>query len=182
MPDGHPASPNDPIKPVSRFVDAVLQVWHHLYRPGSLLVADETMVGWTGATNIHITMLPNKPTSQGVCLKTFCEASTHVMINYFFSLWRACWSRESSATQRRGSRRLPAADKALAQRHPTHPACRCVVWRPPDVREAYAPGLLRPLQTSKPTPSTFTRRSAGQTLVVATPSVSAMLLRTGSWF
>jgi hypothetical protein len=79
MPDGRPASPNDPIKPVRRFADAVLQVWHHLYRPDSLLVADETMVGWTGATNIHITMLPNKPTSQGVCLKTFCEASTRVM-------------------------------------------------------------------------------------------------------
>jgi hypothetical protein len=47
-----------------------------------------------------------------------------------------------------------------------HPACRCAVWRPPDVRGAYAPGLVQPLQTSKPTPSTFTRTSSGQTLVV----------------
>jgi hypothetical protein len=84
MPDGRPAFPNDPFKPARRFADAVLQVWHDLYVPGSLLVADETMVGWTGATNIHITMLPNKPTSKGVCLKTLCDASTRVMINFEF--------------------------------------------------------------------------------------------------
>jgi hypothetical protein len=32
--------------------------------PGAVMVADETMVGWTEATNIHITNLPNKPTSK----------------------------------------------------------------------------------------------------------------------
>jgi hypothetical protein len=42
--------------------------------------ADETMTGFTGATNIHLTVLPDKPTSKGVCLKTLCDASTRVMI------------------------------------------------------------------------------------------------------
>jgi hypothetical protein len=28
--------------------------------PGSMVVADETMVGWGGATNIHITKFPTK--------------------------------------------------------------------------------------------------------------------------
>jgi hypothetical protein len=44
------------------------------------MVADETMIGFTGATNIHLTVLPDKPTSKGVCLKTLCDASTRVMI------------------------------------------------------------------------------------------------------
>jgi hypothetical protein len=30
----------------------------------SVLVADETMVGWTGARNAHITVLPKKPTDK----------------------------------------------------------------------------------------------------------------------
>jgi hypothetical protein len=25
------------------------------------MVVDESMIGWTGATNVHITVLPNKP-------------------------------------------------------------------------------------------------------------------------
>jgi hypothetical protein len=56
----------------------VLQAWHDLYVPGSLLVAEETMVGWTGATNIHLTVLPSKPTSQAGCLKTLYDAGTRV--------------------------------------------------------------------------------------------------------
>jgi hypothetical protein len=39
-------------------------MWQELFVPGTVLVADETMVGWTGATNIHITYLPNKPTEK----------------------------------------------------------------------------------------------------------------------
>jgi hypothetical protein len=42
------------------------------------------MVGWTGATNIHIAYLPNKPTDKGVCLKTLCDARTRFMFNLEF--------------------------------------------------------------------------------------------------
>jgi hypothetical protein len=54
------------------------------YLRGSVVVADETMVGWTGATNIHITKLPNKPTAIGICLKTLCDAQTRVMCSLEF--------------------------------------------------------------------------------------------------
>jgi hypothetical protein len=57
--------------------------------PESVIVADETMVGWTGATNIHITYLPNKLTSRGVCMKTLCDARTRVMIGFEFVEARA---------------------------------------------------------------------------------------------
>jgi hypothetical protein len=39
------------------------------------------MVDWMGATNIHITYLPNKPTDKGVGLKTLSDARARVMIN-----------------------------------------------------------------------------------------------------
>jgi hypothetical protein len=51
-----------------------------VFVPGSVMVADETMIGFTWATNIHLTVLPNKPTSKGDCLKTLCDASIRVMI------------------------------------------------------------------------------------------------------
>jgi hypothetical protein len=41
------------------------------------MVVDESMIGWTDATNVHITVLPNKA---GVCLKTLCDARTRVML------------------------------------------------------------------------------------------------------
>jgi len=80
LPDGREAVADDPLKLVRRFVDELQAHWQEVYVPGSLLVADETMVGWKGATNIHITTLPNKPTSKGVCLKTLVDGHTRVMM------------------------------------------------------------------------------------------------------
>jgi hypothetical protein len=53
-------------------------------------VVDESMNGWTGATNVHITVLPNKQIPAGVCLKTLCDARTRVM------LAMELWSQRSS--------------------------------------------------------------------------------------
>jgi hypothetical protein len=76
--DERTACVNDPLRQVTRFAADLRHAWQEL-DPGIVLVADETMVGWTGATNIHITMLPNKPTSRGVRKKTMCSAWTRVM-------------------------------------------------------------------------------------------------------
>jgi hypothetical protein len=80
LPDGRTASADDPLRLVRRFFDDVQHAWQDAFVPGAMMGADETMVGWTGATNIHITNLPNKPTSKGVCLKTLCDASTRIMV------------------------------------------------------------------------------------------------------
>jgi hypothetical protein len=60
-------------------------VWQEEFVPGSVVVADETMVGWTGATNIHLKKLPNKPKSIGVCLKTPCDSQNRVMCSLEFA-------------------------------------------------------------------------------------------------
>jgi hypothetical protein len=78
--DGRTAFGDDPLRLVRHFFDEVQQVWHDVYVPGAVMVVDKTMAGWTGTTNIHITVLPNKPTSRGVCLKAICDASTRVMV------------------------------------------------------------------------------------------------------
>jgi hypothetical protein len=49
-----------------------------------MVVADETMVGWAGATNIHITKFSNKSASIKVCLKTLCDAQTRMMSSFEF--------------------------------------------------------------------------------------------------
>jgi hypothetical protein len=41
---------------------------------------DDDRLHWGGFTNINLTVLPNKPTSKGVCLRTLCDASIRVMI------------------------------------------------------------------------------------------------------
>jgi hypothetical protein len=38
------------------------------------------MIGWKGATNAHMTYLPNKPTDHGLCLKTVADGHTRVML------------------------------------------------------------------------------------------------------
>jgi hypothetical protein len=69
---------------VRRFAVDLRQHWQEIFAPGSILVVDETMIGWTGATNIHITVLPNKPVPKGVCLKTLVDGHTRVMLNFEF--------------------------------------------------------------------------------------------------
>jgi hypothetical protein len=84
LPDGRQVTADDPLSLVRRFADELRQHWQELFTPGSVLVADETMIGWTGATDIHLTVLPNKPVPKGVCLKTIVDAHTRVMINFEF--------------------------------------------------------------------------------------------------
>jgi hypothetical protein len=62
------------------------------------------MIGWTEATNIHITYLPNKPKSRRVCLKTIADGHTRVMLGMEFveqgneqAQKRYCESGESAA-------------------------------------------------------------------------------------
>jgi hypothetical protein len=126
LPDGRTAFIDDPLRLVRRFFDEVQQVWHDVYVPGAVMVVDETMVGWTGATNIHITVLPKKPTSRGVCLKTISDASTRVMVAMEFV----------EAGTEQGIKRYAeegwsaaAAHGALAQPCPPHTHRRCLVWR-----------------------------------------------------
>jgi hypothetical protein len=84
LPHGHTVAENYPLKSVRRFADELQHVWQEECVPGSGVVADETMVGWTRATNIQLTKLPNEPTSIGVCLKTLCDSQTRVMCSLYF--------------------------------------------------------------------------------------------------
>jgi hypothetical protein len=60
---------------------------------------DESMIGWTGATNVHITVLPNKPTEKGLCLKALCDARTCVLLALEFVESAAQQARKSYAEE-----------------------------------------------------------------------------------
>jgi hypothetical protein len=76
IPDRREAWGGDPLRPMRRFADELQSHWQDVYKPGFSMVVDESMIGWTGATNVHITVLPNKPTPAGECSKTLCDART----------------------------------------------------------------------------------------------------------
>jgi hypothetical protein len=78
--DGRVSSTDDPWKMVRKRVDGIQMHCRTVYEPGSLLVVDDSMIGWTGAATIHMTCLPNKPTSRGVCLKILADGNTRVML------------------------------------------------------------------------------------------------------
>jgi hypothetical protein len=89
LPDGRIATDTDPLKCVRRYIDELQSHWQEVFVLVSLFVIDESMVGWTGATNVHIIVLPNKPTSRGVRLKTLWDAHSC----WLWSLWRTSRSR-----------------------------------------------------------------------------------------
>jgi hypothetical protein len=75
----------DPLRPMRRCADELQFQWQDVYKPGCSMVVDESMIGWTGAKNVHITVLSNKPTDKGECSKTPCDACAHVMLAKEFS-------------------------------------------------------------------------------------------------
>jgi hypothetical protein len=84
LPDGRLAWDADPLKLVRRLGDDLQRhLQEDVYRLGFVFVV-ESMVGFTGATNIHISILPNRPTDKGVLIKTLCDARTRVMVAFEF--------------------------------------------------------------------------------------------------
>jgi hypothetical protein len=61
LPDGRVAVSDDPPKRLRRFVMELQANWQEVYVPGSILVAEETMVGWKEQP---ISTSPTSPTSQ----------------------------------------------------------------------------------------------------------------------
>jgi hypothetical protein len=80
LPDGRQASACDPLMQIRKYSDDLQAHWQDTYELGAIAVVDETMIGWTGQANIHITVLPNNPTARGVCLKTLADAHTRVVL------------------------------------------------------------------------------------------------------
>lgn len=54
--------------------------WYNAWQPGSILVCDESMAAWEGATQAHLTLIPRKPTPLGFMFKVTCCASSKVLI------------------------------------------------------------------------------------------------------
>jgi hypothetical protein len=82
LPDGRSAIGDDPVKPMRPFMGQVQTHWQDIYNAGSIVMVDETMVGWTAESNVHITRLQSKPTERGVCLKTAADGLSKVMLSF----------------------------------------------------------------------------------------------------
>jgi hypothetical protein len=54
--------------------------WRDSWQPGTILVCDESMAAWEGATLAHLTLIPRKPTPLGFMFKVTCCASSKIMI------------------------------------------------------------------------------------------------------
>lgn len=58
----------------------LLEAWRNAWQPGSVLVCDESMAAWEGATKAHLTLIPRKPTPLGFMFKTMACASSRVLL------------------------------------------------------------------------------------------------------
>jgi hypothetical protein len=59
-PDSCKSAENAVLRSMRCFAVELQQARQDEVVPGSMVVADETTVGWAGATNIHIPKFPNK--------------------------------------------------------------------------------------------------------------------------
>lgn len=77
LPDGRRTLPSDqdPYAYVRRFGDLMQQHWRRSFVPGRALVVDETMIGWTGNSTMHMTFLLRKPIPEGLMLRIVCKRS-----------------------------------------------------------------------------------------------------------
>lgn len=66
------------------FLNDVADRWNESWCAGTYLTIDESMIGWQGAASAHLTYLPRKPTPLGLCLKTICDSSSGVMLEWEF--------------------------------------------------------------------------------------------------
>lgn len=55
--------------------------WREAWNAGTILVIDESMVAWEGATSAHLTLIPRKPTPLGFMFKTLGCASSNILVN-----------------------------------------------------------------------------------------------------
>jgi hypothetical protein len=63
------------------FVSLCGRQWRSAWRPGTILVPDESMVQWVGGGAPHLTLIPRKPTPLGLMFKTVCCAETGILLN-----------------------------------------------------------------------------------------------------
>ena len=80
LPDGRQVQSDDQLRHVRRFTDTMFETFRHAYVPGPLLVVDETMIEWTGASVIYTIYISNKPHPEGICIKTVVDGNSRVLL------------------------------------------------------------------------------------------------------
>ena len=80
MPDGRQVQSDDQLHHVRRFTDTMFKTFRRAYVPGPLLVVDETMIEWTGASVIYTIYISNKPRPEGICIKTVVDGNSRVLL------------------------------------------------------------------------------------------------------
>ena len=61
-------------------MDTCCATWQEAWTPGDIIVADETMVQWTGTGEVHVTFQARKPTPYGIELKSLACGSSNIML------------------------------------------------------------------------------------------------------
>ena len=64
-----PATPvelNDRLWKVRGLMQWCVRAWNEHWEPGDVLVADESMLSWAGASEAHISYIPRKPNPLGI--------------------------------------------------------------------------------------------------------------------
>ena len=80
LPDGRVMLETDSFRKVRKFTDLMFETFRNAYTPGRLIVVDETMIEWTGASVIYTVYISNKPHPEGICIKSLVDANSRVLL------------------------------------------------------------------------------------------------------
>ena len=78
--DGRTVMDTDSMGKVRKFTDLMFQTFRSVYTPGRLLVEDDSMIEWTGASVMHKVYIANKPHLEGFCIKTLVDGNTRIIL------------------------------------------------------------------------------------------------------
>lgn len=92
----------DGILEVQPWLDECCTKWRDAWNPGTYMILDESMIFWVGTGDVHLTLIPRKPTPLGIMLKTIvcghsgvllgaeiCEAADVMATKEYVSTWGA---------------------------------------------------------------------------------------------
>lgn len=79
-PSEHPEAKGELMTQARELLRTCVDTWQANWRPGEYITVDESMCRWSGKGEMHITILPRKPTGKGFKIDTTACSAANIII------------------------------------------------------------------------------------------------------